>query len=307
MTTDIFDILTCPLCGSTLSCEDGRTVKCRENHSFDIAKSGYVNLLPPGKEKNSRTGDEKLMLKARSDFLSRGYYSPISEKAACIAADEAHEGDEAFVTLDLGSGEGWHTLNYTKYLVSRGLFPLTVGFDASKHGAEYGMKQSRASSLAPTHGIGESIVPPVCVFFPSNIFSLPVKDRCADCCLSMFAPIPWDEVKRVLKDDGVLIVISSGEKHLYEMRRMIYDDVILSDSKQSLEEKASAFGFDEIRAENLTYTMHLSENSEIMSLFTMTPFYYKTSREGRERLTSADSSDVTVDVNYTVFRAGGRT
>lgn len=306
MTTEIFDILACPLCGSALSCEDGKTVKCGENHSFDIAKSGYVNLLPPGKEKNPRTGDEKLMLKARGDFLSRGYYSPISEKAAEIAADHAHGTTETFVTLDLGSGKGHHTLNYTKELISRGLSPLTVGFDASKYGAEYGMKQSRASSLAPAHGVGEKIVPPACVFFPSNIFSLPVKDNCADCCISMFAPIPWDEVRRVLKDGGILIVVSSGEKHLYEMRRMIYDDVIISDSKQSFEEKAGSFGFAEIHAEKLMYTMHLSENSEIMSLFTMTPFYYKTTREGRERLLAADSADITVDVNYTVFRAGGR-
>ena len=67
--------LRCPLCGGALSREggslfcDGHTGR---RHCYDIATAGYVNLLPPGKGGNARTGDDGAMIAARSAFLSGG-------------------------------------------------------------------------------------------------------------------------------------------------------------------------------------------------------------------------------------------
>ena len=52
------DILICPLCGGELT-KNADVFRCAAGHSYDAARSGYVNLLPPGKGRNKKTGDER--------------------------------------------------------------------------------------------------------------------------------------------------------------------------------------------------------------------------------------------------------
>ena len=63
--------LRCPVCAGALEKRAGAYL-CPKNHSFDIAKSGYVNLLLNSSQ--GHHGDDKLMVRARRDFLAKGYY-----------------------------------------------------------------------------------------------------------------------------------------------------------------------------------------------------------------------------------------
>ena len=292
---NLLDALVCPTCGQKLFRENS-SLKCPYSHTFDVSKSGYVNLLPPGKEKNSRTGDEKIMVKARTDFLSKGLYDNLSLKIAEILADRFNDD---IIAADLGSGDGYHTFNYTKEFAKNHSI-MTLGFDASKYAAEHGMKLSRAAGYCPKTGVGGTApLPSQLYFFPANIFSLPIADNSVNACVSMFAPVPWSEAARILdKDDGVsaLIIASSGKNHLMEMRQLIYNEVRVSDF---LPEPEGDFVLQS--RENLTYKINLQSADDIRNLFMMTPFYYKTTGEGRDRLYSKDSLEVTVDVNYSVF------
>ena len=69
----------CPVCGKRLKMGH-KTAVCQNGHSFDKAKSGYINLLMSQKSALKRHGDDKLMVKARAEFLERGHYSPLAEK-----------------------------------------------------------------------------------------------------------------------------------------------------------------------------------------------------------------------------------
>lgn len=292
----VLDLLICPTCGGRL-CREGGSIVCESHHTFDVARSGYVNLLPPGKEKNSHTGDERKMIAARSDFLARGHYAKISSSLASLIPTDCT--DEPFVLCDMGSGEGHHTLNIVRTLASaseRGI--IAIGADASKYGAECASKLARKEGLMPSGGIGAECDLRVQAYFvPANIFHLPVRDASLDACVSMFAPIAWDEVRRTLKDGGVLAVASSGAEHLMEMRRIIYDEVREADFTPT-----AAEGFEKISEESLTYPVCLSSPKEIEDLFMMTPFYYRTAEEGRARLLALDSLEVTVNVKITMFR-----
>lgn len=295
--TNILDILACPLCSGKLSC-DGGSLKCALGHTFDISKSGYVNLLPPGKGKNSHTGDERDMVKARANFLSRGYYDRLDTRSAEIISDMPQD---EMTLVDMGAGEGRHTLKTTSELISRGKKMLSVGFDASKYASECGMKKSRVAGLSEKKPYDMTSRASL-VFIPANIFSLPIVNDCADVCLSMFAPIPWDEAYRVLKKshDSMLLVLSSGKNHLIELRSLIYDSVNISDSLPEIPEGNDSFV--SAGTTELCYTAHLENSEDIKNLFTMTPFYYKTTEEGKKRLYSQNELDVTVDVNYTIFK-----
>ena len=113
--------------------KDGSIV-CENGHTFDIASSGYVNLLPPGKNKNSHTGDDKTMIKARCDFLSLGLYDGISDAAADAAIPHL-PADESISVVDAGCGEGYHICRIADRLHEKtGRAVTAIGFDASKNG-----------------------------------------------------------------------------------------------------------------------------------------------------------------------------
>ena len=67
--------LRCPVCGSSMSL-NGSQLACRRNHSFDVARHGYVNL-GTGRA-GPHTGDSAAMVAARDRFLSRGHYRPLA-------------------------------------------------------------------------------------------------------------------------------------------------------------------------------------------------------------------------------------
>lgn len=295
--TNLFDILICPVCGLALRREN-RSLLCQTGHTFDIAKSGYVNMLPPGKEKNARTGDEKDMVRARVDFLGKGYYGGISSAAVEVIAEYLGNCDSA-VLCDMGCGEGWHTCRIAGELQEKtGRDVLALGFDASKYAAECASKLAKSKGWLPKDGLGGELVSHVqCGFMPGNIFHLPVADASVDCAVSMFAPVAGEEARRILRPDGLLVVVSSGRDHLLQMRQLIYEDVHLSDSLPDTPD-----GFQLLTRRNLNYQTLIENKADLSALFVMTPFYYKTTEAGRQRLEEKESLTVTVDVNISVFK-----
>ena len=85
----------CPVCGGILT-PDGGSYRCDEGHCYDIAKSGYVNLIRSNK---SLHGDDRDMIRARNRFLDCGYYAPLRD-ALCEVLRETLAGTEAPVCLD---------------------------------------------------------------------------------------------------------------------------------------------------------------------------------------------------------------
>lgn len=68
----------CPVCSQELKKEEKIWV-CPQGHTFDIAAKGYVNLLMSNSSGAKRHGDDRLMINARRDFLSKGFYTPLRE------------------------------------------------------------------------------------------------------------------------------------------------------------------------------------------------------------------------------------
>ena len=110
--------LICPICQSKLE-KVGNSLKCESSHSYDFAKSGYVNLLNPGKMNNAKAGESKEMIKARTAFFSGGSYAKIREY-------------------------------YTEGVAEKYSDSTVIGFDMSKHGTEHGAKSSRAKKIENT-------------------------------------------------------------------------------------------------------------------------------------------------------------
>lgn len=282
--------LRCPLCGGILT-QEGRSLFCDghtgRRHCYDIAREGYVNLLPPGKKNNAHTGDDAGMIAARTAFLSGGYYDCISEAAADACLPYLMPETLPLTFLDAGSGEGYHTCRIASRLAQRtGRSVEGCGTDASKKGAAAGAK--RASALSEEISLS---------FITGNIFALPTEDRSLDVMFSLFAPIPAAEATRTLKDDGVLVVVASAPRHLWEMRCLLYDD-----PREGNAEAAVPEGFVLLSKNELRTQVHIPCQRDLDALFTMTPFYYRTPSEGRERLAHAGALTVSVEADVYVFR-----
>lgn len=259
----------CPVCGSALE-RGEKTLSCENGHSFDIAKKGYVNLLLSQKSKEKRHGDDTAMIAARRDFLDLGYYLPLCKATTEAVLSCAKDGD---ALLDLGCGECYYTEAVMREAKAREISLRALGIDISKDALIYGAKRCREIELAA-----------------ASIFSLPVADGSIDVIMNMFAPCAANEFARVLKKGGRMIHVYPREKHLFELKKAIYDTPYENDV-----ETAVLDGFHLISEKRLTYTFDLKTQDEIHKLFMMTPYYYKTSKTGQERAAALTSLSTTAD------------
>lgn len=273
----------CPVCKAGLY-RNGGSLFCggARRHCYDISSSGYVNLLSPGRKSNRGTGDDGEMIGARRRFLKAGHYDRISDAAAdLLLSCLCKKGMKLNFFADAGSGEGYHTLRLFKILSES--FPNLsgVGLDASKKGADCGARHAK--------------IFPDLHFAAANIFDMPLEDSCADAVFSLFAPVPDGEAARILAGGRLLLVCSSGSRHLWQMRELLYGEPRLSPPLDRTPE-----GFSPYAASSLSYEITLS-GDEIKDLFTMTPFYYRCPHAGRERLMNTEKLTTEISVEYKVY------
>ncbi len=272
-------ILTCPVCGQNLGLS-GKSYVCPKNHSFDTAKSGYVNLLLSKHAGGSVHGDNKLMVRARRDFLDKGYYSPLCE-ALCRAVCR-YTPDEGTL-LDAGCGEGYYTESVQRALNECGKNAHVYGIDISKTAADYAAKRCTEA-----------------LFAAASVFHIPVREHSCDTLITLFAPYCGEEYSRVLKKGGTMIMAIPSQNHLWELKQAVYDTPYRNEVKDY-----ELGGFKLLEKERISYTMSIDNPQDIQSLFTMTPYYYRTGREQQQRLNALESLAVQADFELLVYGACG--
>ncbi|MDP4153817.1 MAG: methyltransferase domain-containing protein [Bacillota bacterium] len=265
----------CPVCKSELLRKEKNMV-CANNHNFDVAKSGYVNLLLSQKAKTRHHGDDKKMVTARRDFLNKGYYRPLLESICEITQSLAFNGCRI---LDAGCGECWYTANIYEYL-KQIINVEMIGIDVSKDALTVGAKRNHEIEIAV-----------------ASIFDLPVSDNSCDIILSLFAPLSISEFKRVVKDNGVIIRAVPLERHLWNLKKAVYDDPYENDI-----ESFEIDGFELQNKIEIRDTIHLESNEDIENVFTMTPYYYKTSDQDKEKLKFLTKLDTEIEFGILVYR-----
>ncbi|MBE6574511.1 MAG: methyltransferase domain-containing protein [Ruminococcaceae bacterium] len=261
----------CPLCGSTL--EGDKTLKCINGHSFDRAKSGYVNLLSG---KGGNHGDPKEMVIARRDFLDSGYYEEFAD-VLCDAVMK-YSPDNARI-LDCGCGECYYTKRIADAFNNESRHALFAGIDVSKDAVNYGAKRFRECELAA-----------------ASVYAMPVADQSVDTVISVFAPAALEEFHRVLKPGGYLLMAIGSRNHLWSLKKAVYDTPYKNEpSEYTLD------GFKFIKSIPCSYNITLKSNKDILDLFSMTPYYHKTSKSDIAKLNSFDTLETEVDFEILVY------
>ncbi len=261
-------MLICPVCSSPLA-KTGQALRCPAGHSFDLAASGYCNLLT-GTRNGKYMGDDREMVSARRRFLESGAYAPLRD-ALCSLLLSLTEGRTGLSMLDAGCGEGYYTRAAALALADAGRLCDAVGTDISKAATRYAAGRDRFVR-----------------YVTANSYRLPIADRSADLILSLFAPAPAEEFRRILAPDGLVIRAVPGADHLWELKEAVYDEPY-----RNREEKHYLPGFAERDRIRVEYPFTLDSPNAIRDLFTMTPYARRTSRQGMERLEKLERLDVT--------------
>src|SRR5450631_3289491 len=129
------NLLACPTCNGLLE-QDGNSLKCSNNHSFDISSEGYVNLL-----RKKLPGDAKEMLMARRDFLEQGHYQPLSDLTNDLIHTHMPLSSSPHTILDAGCGEGYYIGRLQQYLLAHNYQAQYIGLDISKDAIKMAAKR----------------------------------------------------------------------------------------------------------------------------------------------------------------------
>ena len=254
-------IYICPKCKAPLSLED-RSAKCASGHSYDRAKEGYFNLLLTNV--GGTHGDNKEMILARRAFLDAGYYAPLSDALNALACRYLKKGG---TVLDGGAGEGYYTGRLAEALSDADLSAKIYSFDISKDAVRRLAK--RRADLNPA---------------VAGVYDMPVASESVDLLLNFFAPFAREESLRVLKRGGYLAMAVPEREHLFGLKEKVYENPYYNEVSEEIPE-----GFSLVESVEIKEEIEIGNAEHIRALFGMTPYAYRTGKEGREAVLALDS------------------
>lgn len=255
-------MLRCPICKKKLQYENRRFF-CENKHSFDQAKQGYVNL---SLKQKVNQGDNKEMVKARTEFLEQNHYDFMRQEVMKYLKEyKVHS------LVDLGCGQGYYTSAF------QSVCSEVIGIDLSKEALIHASKQNKAIQ-----------------YIVASIFDCPLENECTDAVTSLFVGDAEAEIHRILKKNGIWITVSPGPKHCWELKELLYKKVVENPWPSS--EKEGFKLLDEKICQRKQYV------EQLWPLLEMTPYRYKSPKEGLERVKKSKGKEITFEFIIRCFQ-----
>ena len=269
----------CPLCRHPLY-PQGNSYRCDSRHSFDIARSGYVNLLPVQQKSSRQPGDSDDMLRSRQQFLEAGYYQSLAETLAELVATSSKGFSQRLI--DMGCGEGYYLQQLQNAsAAAQGALKL-YGVDIAKAAVQHAAKRKTGAWLAV-----------------NSTFALPLQDHSMDTALSVFSPISAAETARILSPDGELIMVGPGEHHLSGLTALIYQKKAPHQGNFHTMDTTADFFLDsqtEIRK------VICVQGSHIINLLKMTPYYWHCQPEQQAQFANMQTLETEIHFDIRRYR-----
>ena len=274
------EIYACPVCHQALT-RHPTAYRCPENHTYDIAKSGYVNLVLANQKRTKNPGYNKEMIQSRRHFFAKGYYDSIAPQliqALQAAIPQLFQRKSCHI-LDVGCADGYlsHQIHQQWPSPSR-----MWGIDLSKVGVQYAAQRYASINFAV-----------------ANIYRLPILPSSVDLIIQILAPTHEAEYARILKKDGYLVTVTPNTDHLWALKSHIYETPRKHQPKIpdfthfTLLDKATIHG-----------SISLDNPEDIQSIFRMTPYYWRASEAVRERVGSLERLETAIDLVVSVYKKG---
>ena len=236
----------CPFCQQALFLSEN-SLKCKNKHSFDLAKFGYVNLAPQVKQSKDY---DKSNFQNRQLILEAGFYQPILKKLLEILSSLPQHGN----LLDIGCGEGYYARNLQAQLPDKHIY----AFDLSKESIQLAAKSDHSLTVN---------------WFVGDLAHIPIQDASMDMILDIFSPANYQEFQRVLRKNGLLIKVIPSSQHLQEIRSIVAEQLTNTNysNHKIIEHFEEAFTI--TNSYDVAATFNLREN-EKAALLHMTPLLF---------------------------------
>lgn len=275
--------LACPLDGLPLI-QGERQLRCSNGHGFDIARQGYVNLLPVQNKKSREPGDSAEMVEARRRFLDAGLYQSIADRLVAVVLQFLPATEPCIV--DAGCGEGYYLDQLSRALATNGRAATLIGLDIAKPAIVAACRRNRQITWLVASNNNPAVMP-----------------HTVDMVLCMFGFPVYPAFANILKPGGRLLLVDAGPDHLLELREVIYPEVRKSPPPPL--DKAAELGFTLIDSQALNYTTAELNREQIADLLLMTPHLYRATHTGKEAAAQLSSLRLTVDVVFRVLEKTG--
>lgn len=233
--------LICPICLDTMYVEN-ISLKCKNGHCFDISSKGYINLCM--KNRNDKIYNVKLF-NSRKNFIISGYYAELHNLIAKIINSKSGINS----IIDMGSGDGTHDNLIQKKIENKNT--IIFGVDISKDGI-----------ILSSEYIYDNFIPIL-----ADLNNLPFANNSIDVILNILSPSNEKEMKRVLKNDGIIIKVTPKKEYLYELREAL--NIKEYENEEIIERNIKNNYIVEKKFE-INTTHHIDSN-DFNNLLTMTP------------------------------------
>ncbi|EJP27521.1 methyltransferase domain-containing protein [Streptococcus anginosus] len=236
----------CPFCQQALFLSEN-SLKCKNKHSFDLAKLGYVNLAPQVKQSKAY---DKSNFQNRQLILEAGFYQPILKKLLEILSSLPQHDN----LLDIGCGEGYYARNLQAQLPAKHIY----AFDLSKESIQLAAKSDHSLTVS---------------WFVGDLAHIPIQDASMNVILDIFSPANYQEFQRVLRKNGLLIKVIPSSQHLQEIRSIVAEQLTNTNysNHKIIEHFEEAFTI--TNSYDVAATFSLREN-EKAALLHMTPLLF---------------------------------
>ncbi len=266
----------CPICQAPLKQhQPSKGYYCENKHHFDMAKEGYLNLLPVQHKKSKDPGDTRAMMRSRRNFLEAEFYLPLAKRIAAII-DKYRSNTSPIHILDMGCGEGYYSRQIEIYCSNSETIDL--------HGVDIAKNAIFAAAKKQPNGH----------FIVASNKQLPYADNYFDLLLKVYAPSNNAEIKRLLKTQGKLLIVTPGARHLWQLKQFIYKKVNEHTTSVDLPE-----GFEQLESQRISYTIQPDQYNR-MALLQMTPFTWRAKSEIQNQIQRAKGLVIETDFILTL-------
>ncbi len=256
-------LFACPICQESMQVYEQGRLTCSANHSFDIAKQGYVNMLTH----SAASKYSKDLFESRKTIIDSGLYDPLEEKIAELIG-------EAKTVLDTGCGEGSHLARIMTQKQGIG-----IGIDIAKEGI-----------LAAARHYPKQIW---CV---GDLAKSPFAKTSFDVILNILSPANYEEFKRLLTSNGCVVKVVPQSGYLQQIRSQLYADSAKETYSNAQTVERFWESFSHVTVERITYTVPLA-SVLVPALLEMTPMGWH-----KEQHAEVCVNEITIDVDVLVGR-----
>lgn len=258
----------CPLCRTPLAvCGPSLVCGGARRHTFDIARSGYVNLNMHA----SASGDAKEMLARRQQFRGRDFTRRSAKR-------------------------------WLKRQAAVRCFAMRVAGKAITPSARQRRLTLRSAPIflnmrwrLPAKARGARFARTKLLYMTASVYALPLADNVCDCVLNVFAPCAAAEFCRVLRPGGRLVIAAAGRDHLLEMKRFLYDEALPNEERRDYPKNLTLLQKFALRSR-----AEVSKDA-LLSLFQMTPYFYRTKKERADALGTLSFLPLTLDFEIRIY------